>query len=142
MGKLVVAAALVDDLSRPTRLLAARRTAPVELRGQWELAGGKVDPGESEVAALRRELLEELGIKVQVGVPVPGPHGGRWPLRAGSEMVVYRATIAQGKPQPLQDHDSLTWVDKDNALTLPWLETNRPIIELLTGVMSKDRIDS
>ena len=44
--RLVVGAAIVDDLDRPTRLLAARRTGPPALAGGWELPGGKVDPGE------------------------------------------------------------------------------------------------
>ena len=45
--RLVVGAAIVDDLARPARLLAARRTEPPALAGGWELPGGKVEPGES-----------------------------------------------------------------------------------------------
>ena len=52
---------MVDDLARPTRLLAARRTEPAELSGGWELPGGKVDEGEErpapdpDLAALAQE---------------------------------------------------------------------------------------
>ena len=56
-------ASIVED----GRVLAARRTGPPELAGQWELPGGKVDPGETEADALARELAEELGIEVAVG---------------------------------------------------------------------------
>jgi 8-oxo-dGTP diphosphatase len=38
----VVGAAIV----RHGRVLAARRTRPVDARGRWELPGGKVEPGE------------------------------------------------------------------------------------------------
>ena len=39
-------------------------------RDEWELPGGRVDPGEDEVMALRREIREELGIEAIV-VPEP-----------------------------------------------------------------------
>src|SRR3954469_7206480 len=52
---LVVAAALI----RHGRVLAARRCRPAELADGWEFPGGKVEAGESEAAALVRELEEE-----------------------------------------------------------------------------------
>jgi 8-oxo-dGTP pyrophosphatase MutT (NUDIX family) len=39
-------------------------------RNEWELPGGKIDPGESPEACLAREIYEELGCEVKVGVPV------------------------------------------------------------------------
>ena len=72
--KQIVAVAIVDDLAQPTKLLAARRNRPEALAGLWEFPGGKVEPGESEVAAVRRELCEELGVELRLGAPIPGPH--------------------------------------------------------------------
>src|SRR5690606_28821508 len=63
----VVAAAILDDLSSPSRLLAARRSRPAELAGRWELPGGKVDQGETATAALVREITEELGVTIEPG---------------------------------------------------------------------------
>ena len=59
----VVGAALLDD----GRLLAARRSAPPELAGRWELPGGKVEPGETPEKALVRELHEELNVRATAG---------------------------------------------------------------------------
>src|SRR3569623_1217036 len=56
----VVAAALYDTEGR---LFAARRSAPPELAGRWELPGGKVEPGETPEHALVRGLREELGVE-------------------------------------------------------------------------------
>jgi len=56
----VVAAVIYDSLGR---VLIAERPAGKSLAGCWEFPGGKVEDGESGAAALRRELLEELGVR-------------------------------------------------------------------------------
>ncbi len=67
-NQVVVAGALIVR----GELLVAQRDRPPELAGRWELPGGKVAPGETEAAALARELAEELGIEVRVGPRLPG----------------------------------------------------------------------
>ena len=79
---LVVAAAIVDDLIAPTRVLAARRVEPRALAGGWEFPGGKVEPGEDPVAALHRELAEELQVRVRPRGRAAPPDGGAWPIAA------------------------------------------------------------
>jgi len=37
--------------------------------GYWEFAGGKVEAGETEFAALQREFMEELGIEITHATP-------------------------------------------------------------------------
>lgn len=59
-----VAAGLVF---RDGALLIAQRHAHAHLGGLWEFPGGKLEPGESYEQCLVRELLEELGIEVEVG---------------------------------------------------------------------------
>jgi mutator protein MutT len=51
-------------VSRGDELLVCQR--PLEKRhgGLWEFPGGKCEPGESDAAAARRELYEELGVEV------------------------------------------------------------------------------
>jgi 8-oxo-dGTP pyrophosphatase MutT (NUDIX family) len=36
-------------------------------RGEWDLPGGRPDPGEDHRAALKREVREETGLEVEVG---------------------------------------------------------------------------
>ena len=36
-------------------------------RGEWDLPGGRPDPGEDRCAALKREVREETGLEVEVG---------------------------------------------------------------------------
>lgn len=130
-GRLVVAAAIVDDLTRPAGLLAARRSAPAELAGRWELPGGKVEPGEEPDAALHRELHEELGVHVELGPLLAGPLDGDWPISAARRLRVWRAGITQGTPRPLLDHDELRWVGASDWDELTWLPADLPVVAAL-----------
>ena len=56
-------------IDREGRFLLASRPEGKPYAGYWEFPGGKVEPGESIEQALRRELIEELGITI--GTPQP-----------------------------------------------------------------------
>jgi len=49
------------------RFLLGRRAPGLLMGGRWDLFGGKLEPGESAPAALRRELKEELSIRARIG---------------------------------------------------------------------------
>ena len=51
------------------RILLIRRGHP-PAAGRWSIPGGRVEPGESDLDAVRRELLEETGLAVVPGVEV------------------------------------------------------------------------
>jgi 8-oxo-dGTP diphosphatase len=59
--RIVVVAAVVE---RNGKFLIARRVKGTHLAGYWEFPGGKVHDGESQQAALEREIAEELGTTV------------------------------------------------------------------------------
>lgn len=118
--RVVVAGAVFDR----GRLLAARRSAPPELAGRWELPGGKVEPGESGEQALVRELREELGIETEPVERVPG----QWPLKPGYVLRVWTARLVSGVPAALQDHDELRWLGPDESDSVDWLEQDRPAV--------------
>ncbi|MER5937747.1 (deoxy)nucleoside triphosphate pyrophosphohydrolase [Streptomyces sp. NPDC001928] len=120
--RIVVGAALLDG----ERLLAARRSAPVELAGRWELPGGKVEPGETPEAALARELREELGVDAEVVERVPGS----WPLKSPYVLHVWTARLlpGTGEPKPLQDHDELRWLGPGELWDVDWLDQDVPAV--------------
>jgi ADP-ribose pyrophosphatase YjhB (NUDIX family) len=67
------------------RLLVVRR-ATEPGRGLWSVPGGRVEPGEDDDTAVRREVLEETGLHVVVGMLVgtverPGPGGVTYDIR-------------------------------------------------------------
>ncbi|MCT4704124.1 pyrimidine (deoxy)nucleoside triphosphate diphosphatase [Enterobacteriaceae bacterium H20N1] len=59
-----VVAAIIE---RDGKILLAQRPETGDQPGLWEFPGGKVEAGESQPAALVRELREELGIEAEVG---------------------------------------------------------------------------
>lgn len=138
MGRsLVVAAVLVDDLARPSRLLAARRTRPADLAGLWEFPGGKVEAGEEPMAALHREIGEELGISITLGSKLTGPAGDAWPLQAPWQMQLWWA-LPGGEPRPLEGHDQLRWLSAATLDSVPWLPSNRAIVHAVSSSIAAD----
>jgi 8-oxo-dGTP diphosphatase len=129
----VVAAAIVDDVRAPRRLLAARRAQPVSLAGRWEFPGGKVEPGEDVVDALRRELREELGVEVELGAELVAPQDGGWRLSDRYVMRLWLAQVSDGVPQPLVEHDALRWLEPGDWLAVPWLDADVPIVHALAA---------
>src|SRR5690606_37423325 len=107
---LVVAGAVVDDLDDPRLLLGARRATPASLAGRWEFPGGKVEPGETPEEALHRELREELGVRVGLGVELLGPDDCLWRLSDQYVMRLWFAEVLEGEPEPIVERDELRWL--------------------------------
>lgn len=63
MKKIEVVAAIIQ---RGNEFLATERGYG-DLKGFWEFPGGKVEPGEANEEALKREIMEEMNAKIKVG---------------------------------------------------------------------------
>ncbi|RJS47733.1 (deoxy)nucleoside triphosphate pyrophosphohydrolase [Nocardioides cavernaquae] len=124
--KLVVGAAVLKD----GRVLAARRTRPVEAAGRWEFPGGKVEPGETPEAALEREIYEELGCVIEVigWLEAEAPIGESHVLRVAT------ARLAGGTPRP-HEHDAIRWLAADELDEVDWLDPDRPFLRELAGLL-------
>lgn len=120
---LVVGAGVVDH----DAVLAARRTAPPEAAGRWELPGGKVEPGESPDHALVREIAEELGC----AVVVEGWLEGAEPIGDHHLLRVAVCRLVDSEPDPGADHDRLRWLTAGELDDVDWLEPDRPFVQQL-----------
>lgn len=128
-GRLVVAVALIDGARR---VLAARRVSPPSLAGMWEFPGGKVEPGEDELAALRRECREELDVEIEVGrlfgeIALPRP---------GWRMRLWLGRVAAGVPVAAE-HDDLRWLGVRELDDVPWLPADAPLVDALRAELGK-----
>ncbi|WP_304940845.1 NUDIX domain-containing protein [Pseudonocardia sp. DSM 110487] len=125
----VVATALLRDGA----VLAAQRTRPPELAGRWELPGGRVERGETEVDAVVRELREELGAEVRV----TGRLGTDLPL-TDVLLRVHTAELAPGSPEPKPlEHAALRWVDAADVPGVDWVPADRAVAADLVALLRK-----
>ncbi len=113
-------------IRRGSRILIARRRDGGERGGQWEFPGGKVEPGESEAAALRREILEELGCEVDVGRLLVR-HRHRYP-DLEVELLFYACELPPGSdPLPL-GCAALEWAEGGSLPARDFCEADRPVL--------------
>ncbi|MGI9000965.1 MAG: NUDIX hydrolase [Pseudonocardia sp.] len=92
-------------------------------RGLWSLPGGRVEPGEDELAALVREMAEETGLVV-----APGALVGRV-RRESYEIADYRCAVVGGALRAGDDALDVRWCDAAELAELPLVEH---LLETLT----------
>jgi 8-oxo-dGTP diphosphatase len=127
-----VVVGLIGDSSG--RWLVNCRPPGAPLAGSWEFPGGKKEPGEAPLAALKRELDEELGIEVLEAEPVlllehdyPDKRVvlDVWRVRR------YRGNVTAREGQPLR------WVTAAECRDLSFLPADWPIVERLRSLAAQ-----
>jgi 8-oxo-dGTP diphosphatase len=121
----VVAAVIMNG----GRILACRRAPGRAAAGKWEFPGGKVDLDESPEAALAREIVEELGVPVEVGALLH-----RASTAVGGVVIdlsCFEARPTGELPVVSTDHDELRWLSREELAALDWAEPDIPAVEFL-----------
>lgn len=121
-----VVAGLIPD--RSGRILLAQRPPGKYMAGRWEFPGGKREPGESRVDALRRELDEELGIALAEAEPCLTLRHDYPKI----SVLLHLFFVNRHAGQPAgREGQALRWVTLEEMSDLPMLAADRPIIKVL-----------
>ncbi len=125
----VVAAIMIEG----NKVFCAQRKDAGEVALKWEFPGGKIEAGESHQDALRREILEELGIAISVeDLLCTVDHGYRTfsiTLRA------YRVSHLSGTLRLSQHLDS-RWLAAHQLYSVDWAPADLPIVKELASMLT------
>lgn len=123
-----VVAAVIE---RDGRYLITQRRPTAVLPDLWEFCGGRVEAGKSNPAALRREILERLGVQVQVGnllsfVRHPYEH-------YEVELYLYECTLCSDQLQKLRVAD-WRWVTSAEFKNYTFTPADQALMDKLLGI--------
>ena len=130
MKQIRVVAALIVDPRDPSRFLVQQRPPDKARANLWEFPGGKVEPGETDEAALVRECREELAVELTVGRRLWGNTHEYSDLIVQLEL--FAAQIREGEPTPL-GAQALRFCTPTQMQSLPFCEADLPLLESLVS---------
>ncbi len=125
----VIGVAVIRD--QAGQILIDRRRQEGLLGGLWEFPGGKVEPGETIEACIKREIQEELGIEIEVGDRLIVIDHAYSHFRV--TLNVHNCRHVRGEPQPIEC-DEVRWVTLDEIHHYPFPQANVQIIEALSAI--------
>lgn len=126
---LSVVGALITD---GEHYLAAQRSSSESHPGKWEFPGGKVEPNETQSAALEREIHEEFGWQVRCIASI-----GTWfhSLQKIDIALHILPTDFIGAPPDFSDmelwtaHEAICWRSLDDDSKLDWLGNDQAVVQ-------------
>ncbi len=106
-----------------------------EFKDWWEFPGGKIEAGESEEAALEREIREELDTKISVGEKL-GTVEYEYP-NFHLTMECFLCSVISGK-LTLLEHENAKWLSAAELENVNWLPADKIILnKVATFLQSK-----
>lgn len=112
-------------------LITQRRPEAV-LGGLWEFPGGKVEPGERDEEALRRELRERLGVEAHIGKKLGERHTAYDDYEV--TLALYAVTLIPGPGPDRSRVADLRWVRSEEFEQYPFPAADQKTMDALLGI--------
>ena len=122
----VVAAVIKAEKENGEPIIFATQRGYGEFKDGWEFPGGKVEPGETSQAALKREIMEELETEIEVGDLIETIEYD-YPTFHLS-MDCFWAEIVKGD-LVLREHEAAKWLTKEQLESVDWLPADLGLVE-------------
>lgn len=122
----VVAAVITASNENGEKIIFATQRGYGEFKDGWEFPGGKVEPGETPQAALKREIMEELETEIEVGELIETIEYD-YPTFHLS-MDCFWAQIVKGD-LVLREHEAAKWLTKEQLESVDWLPADLGLVE-------------
>ena len=97
-----------------------------DYKGWWEFPGGKIEPGEAPQEALKREIMEELATKIEVGNLIDTVEYDYPEFHLS--MDCFWCEIISGEPI-LKEHEAARWLTREQLDEVKWLPADEIILE-------------
>ena len=127
----VVAAVICDSLQDKKRIFATARGYG-QFKGQWELPGGKIEPGEIPQHALVREIQEELNTRIKVGDLIETVEYDYPDFHLS--MDCFWCEIIEGDLILLEAQDA-RWLTKGELDSVNWLPADMELVKRIRTLM-------
>jgi putative acetyltransferase len=126
---LVAAAGIVV---RDRTVLVLRRSQKVDhAPGEWDLVSGRLDPGETVLQALAREIGEETGLEAEILGPIDTWYALRGKERREMIGIIHLCRWRAGEVRLCEEHDEYRWIPLEELTSFPIHEAFRPALRLV-----------
>ncbi|MGZ9676465.1 (deoxy)nucleoside triphosphate pyrophosphohydrolase [Flavobacterium sp. GNP001] len=108
------------------KILVTQRSEKMKLPLKWEFPGGKLEENESEADCIKREILEEINIEIEVLKQLSNSVYDYGSFKIN--LIPFIANYVSGEII-LSEHKDYKLLDKAELLNLDWAEADLPIVE-------------